>query len=178
MPCCLAVFNLIFTGLHGPYISHTPRSDDLDIWSQSLDAKLETDLVITFTSSTVADSNGVLLFLQSQPGVLAIAGRAMEVPKKILVLIDSACFYTWHNVVVSRNHLRYLQCIIWKHRKVLLSLPAHPVHFPVHSLHSSRLHHNRRFLSAMESGLWCQDHLNMLSTTFSFIIFTSFLLSL
>ena len=33
----LAVFNLILTGLHFPYIGHTPRSDDLDVGSQSLD---------------------------------------------------------------------------------------------------------------------------------------------
>ena len=33
----LAVFNLILTGLHFPYIGHTPGSDDLDVGSQSLD---------------------------------------------------------------------------------------------------------------------------------------------
>ena len=33
----LAVFDLILTGLHFPYIGHTPGSNDLDIRSQSLD---------------------------------------------------------------------------------------------------------------------------------------------
>ena len=53
----LAVFDLIFTGLHGPYISHTPWSDDLEIRSQSLDAQLKTDLVVSFTGSAVADGS-------------------------------------------------------------------------------------------------------------------------
>ena len=53
----LAVFDLILTGLHGPYVSHTPWSDDLDVRSQCLDRQLKTDLVISLTGSTVADGN-------------------------------------------------------------------------------------------------------------------------
>ena len=51
----LAVFDLGFTGVHVPFVA-SPGSDDLDIGSQSLDAQLETDLVVTLTGSTVADS--------------------------------------------------------------------------------------------------------------------------
>ena len=50
----LAVFDLGFTGVHVPFVA-SPGSDDLDIGSQSLDAQLETDLVVTFTGCTVAD---------------------------------------------------------------------------------------------------------------------------
>ena len=48
----LAVFDLRFTGVHVPLIA-SPGSDDLDIGGQSLDAQLETDLVVTLTGSTV-----------------------------------------------------------------------------------------------------------------------------
>ena len=51
----LAVLDFGFTGVHVPLIA-SPGSDDLDIGSQSLDAQLETDLVVTLTGSTVADS--------------------------------------------------------------------------------------------------------------------------
>ena len=53
---CLAVCNLCFTGIHFPFIT-SPGSDDLDIRSKCLDAKLKTDLVISFSGSTVADGN-------------------------------------------------------------------------------------------------------------------------
>ena len=53
----LAVFDLILTGLHGPYVSHTPWSDDLDVWGKSFNRQLKTDLVISLTGSTVADGN-------------------------------------------------------------------------------------------------------------------------
>ena len=46
---------LVFTGFHLPEICHSPRSNDLDVWSKCCDTKLETNLVISFTSSTVAD---------------------------------------------------------------------------------------------------------------------------
>ncbi len=50
----LAICDLGFTGIHGPLVI-TPCSDDLQIRCQSLDTQLETDLVVTFTGSTVAD---------------------------------------------------------------------------------------------------------------------------
>ena len=51
----LAVFNLILAGLHGPYIGHTPGSDDFDIRGQGLDAQFKTNLVIALAGSAVAD---------------------------------------------------------------------------------------------------------------------------
>ena len=50
----LAVFDFRFTGIHGPLVI-SPSSDNLDIGSKSLDTKLETNLVVTLTGSTVAD---------------------------------------------------------------------------------------------------------------------------
>ena len=51
----LAILDLGFTGVHVPLVA-SPGSDDLDIGSQSFDAQLETDLVVTLTGSTMADS--------------------------------------------------------------------------------------------------------------------------
>ena len=84
----VTVFNLIFPGLHGPYVGHSPRSDDLQIRSKGFDAKLETDLVVAFSGCAVAEWRKRLLFLQSLPVSLRIAGRAMEVPRRYL------CSYT------------------------------------------------------------------------------------
>ena len=53
---CLAVCDLIFTGLHVPFVI-SPGSDDLYIRSKCLDRKLETDLVVSFSGSAVADRN-------------------------------------------------------------------------------------------------------------------------
>ena len=57
----LAVLDLVFTGLHGPNVGHSPGSDDLQIGSQSLDTQLETDLVVTLTGSAVADGGSAFL---------------------------------------------------------------------------------------------------------------------
>ena len=51
---CLAVCDLILAGLHGPLVV-SPCSDNLEIRSESLDGKLKTDLVVSFSGSAVAD---------------------------------------------------------------------------------------------------------------------------
>ena len=54
----LSVCDLCLTGIHLPLVI-TPRSNDFDIRSKCFDTKLETDLVISFSCSTVADCNSV-----------------------------------------------------------------------------------------------------------------------
>ena len=51
---CLAVCDLILAGLHCPLVV-SPCSDNLEIRSESLDGKLKTDLVVSFSGSAVAD---------------------------------------------------------------------------------------------------------------------------
>ena len=57
---CFGIVDLILTRLHVPLII-PPGSNDLDIRSQSLDAQLKTNLVVTLTGSAVADGNRILL---------------------------------------------------------------------------------------------------------------------
>ena len=95
-----AVFNLVFTGLHGPDICHTPRRDDLDIRRKRLDAQLETDLVISFSGCSVTDGDSAFLprnFHQFFRNSRTRHGSSQE----ILVFIDSACLHTGHNEIIS-----------------------------------------------------------------------------
>ena len=57
----LDVVVLILTGLEGPDIRHTPRSDDIEIRGQCLDGQLETNLIISLTGCTMADRLRALL---------------------------------------------------------------------------------------------------------------------
>ena len=56
----LAVFDFRFTGIHGPLVA-SPGSDDFNVRSQSLDAELEADLVISLSGSAVADGDCAFL---------------------------------------------------------------------------------------------------------------------
>ena len=51
----LAVFDFCFTGIHIPLVI-TPCSDDFKVRSKCLDAEFETNLVVSFSGCTVADS--------------------------------------------------------------------------------------------------------------------------
>ena len=96
----LAVLDLIFAGLHGPYIGHTPRSDDLQVRSQSLDAQLETDLVVALAGGSVADGRSALLSGDlHQP--LGDGGTGHGGAQQILVLIHGAGLDAGHDVVVT-----------------------------------------------------------------------------
>ena len=92
----LTELDLIFTGLHGPQICHTPWSNDLDVRSESLDAKLETNLIISFTGSTMADSNGTL-FTCDLNQLLGNDGSS----EKIGMLVYSTSLYTRHDEVIA-----------------------------------------------------------------------------
>ena len=97
----LAVLNLVITGLHGPYISHSPRSDDLQVRSQSFDRQLKTDLVITFTGSTVTDS-GSTFFSCNLNQLLSNNRTSHGSPQKVFVLIYSTSLYTRHDVIFCK----------------------------------------------------------------------------
>ena len=96
----VTVFNLIFPGLHGPYVGHSPRSDDLQIRSKGFDAKLETDLVIAFSGCAVADG-GSAFFSCNLYQFLCDCRACHRGAEQIFVLIDSACLYTRHNIFVA-----------------------------------------------------------------------------
>ena len=96
----LAVLDLILTGLHGPDICHSPGSDDLQVRSQSLDAELEADLVISFSCRAVADRCRALL-AGNLDELLCDQRAGHRGAEQVFVLIDSARVDAGHDVVVS-----------------------------------------------------------------------------
>ena len=94
------VINLVFTGLHCPYICHTPWSDDLDVRSKSFDTKLETDLVISFSCCTMADSNSAF-FTCNLNQFLSDCRTSHGSSEKVFVLVNSSGFYTRNNEVIT-----------------------------------------------------------------------------
>ena len=96
----LAECKLVITRLHGPYICHSPWSNDLDIRSKCLDTQFKTDLIVTFTGSTVADGNGVFLTCDFDKlfGDSRTCHRSSE---QIFVFIYSTGLYTWHDIVFT-----------------------------------------------------------------------------
>ena len=95
-----AVCDLIFPGLHGPQIGHSPGSNDLDIRSQSADAELKTDLVISFTGCAVADGDSAFfsgdLYQTFGNGRTGHSGS-----QQIFIFIDCVRLYAGQNVVVA-----------------------------------------------------------------------------
>ena len=97
---CFTVSQLVFTGLHGPYIGHSPRSDYFDIRSKGFDAELETDLVISFTGSAVADGNST--FFSCDLNEFFCDNRTCHgSTEQVFILINSACFYARHDEVFT-----------------------------------------------------------------------------
>ena len=95
-----AVFDFIFTGLHGPQISHSPRSDDLKVRSQGGNTKLKTDLVVSFSGCAVTDCYCV--FFPCDLNELFRNSRTSHCcAEQIFVLIDSTGLYARHNVVFA-----------------------------------------------------------------------------
>ena len=96
----LAVRNLLFTGIHGPNVRHSPWSDDLKIRGKSLDAKLETNLVISFSCSPMTDGAGAF-FSCDLNQFLGDRGTRHGSTQEILVLVYSVCLYARNNIVVA-----------------------------------------------------------------------------
>ena len=96
----LAECNLIFTGLHGPDICHTPWCDDLDIRCKGFDSKLETDLVISLTGSAVADGNSVL-FSGNFNQFLCNSRTCHGCTQEIFVFVYSTSLYAWYDEIVA-----------------------------------------------------------------------------
>ena len=68
--------------------------------ASALITKFETDLVVTFTGSTMADSNSVF-FTCDLNEFLGDRRTGHGGSEQIFVLVYSACLYAWHDVVVA-----------------------------------------------------------------------------
>ena len=96
----LAVFDLFFAGIHGPYIRHSPWSDDLKIRRQRLDAKLETDLVVTLAGCTVADCRSAFLSCNLNQ-CLSDRRTCHRGSEQVFILVDSVSLYAWYDIVIA-----------------------------------------------------------------------------
>ena len=98
-PVLAAVFDLGLAGIESPLFV-SPRSDDLEIGSESLDPEFKTYLVVSFTGCTVADS-GSSLFSCYLYKPFCDKGPCHRCAQKVLILINSACLYAGHDVIVT-----------------------------------------------------------------------------
>ncbi len=96
----LAVFDLRFPGIHGPFVV-SPGSDDLQIRSQSLDSQFKANLVVSLAGGAVADGSGAFfsgdfhqLFSDQRSG----HGGAQQ----IFVFIDGICLNTGYDVFIAK----------------------------------------------------------------------------
>ena len=93
-----AIFQLLLTGLDIP---GSPGSNDLHLGSQRLDAQLETNLIVSFSGSAMADGNSALLFGDIHKDLCnQRAGHCSA--EKVFVLVGSVCFYAGSNVFVTK----------------------------------------------------------------------------
>ena len=96
---CAAVFNLGFTGIHVPFVV-SPRSDDLDIRSESFDTEFETDLVISLSGCTVADSDSAF-FAGNFHKTFGDNRTSHGSTKQIFIFIDCMTLNTRNDVFVT-----------------------------------------------------------------------------
>ena len=91
------VFQLIFTGFDIP---DSPRSDDLHIRSEGFDTELETNLVVSFTGSTVTDRNSAFFFCNINEDLCdQRAGHCST--EKVFVLVCRICLYARSDIIVA-----------------------------------------------------------------------------
>ena len=102
----LAVRDLGFTGVHGP-LGASPGSDDIEVGSQSLDAHLETDLVIALAGRAVAD-RGRAFLAGDLDKLLGDQRTCHGSTQQILVFIDGMSLYAGDNILIGKL-ITYIQ---------------------------------------------------------------------
>ncbi len=96
----LAVGDFVFPGFHGPYIRHSPGSDDLQVGSQSLNAQFKADLVVALACGSVAYSCGSL-FSGDLHQLFGDGGTGHGGAQQVFVLIDGTGLDAGHDVVLA-----------------------------------------------------------------------------
>ena len=89
----LAVVDLILTGLHGPYVCHSPGGNNFQIRGQA-------DLIIAFSRRTVTDGRGSFLS-RNLHQLFGDAGAGHGGSQQIFVFVDCTCLNTGNNIVVT-----------------------------------------------------------------------------
>lgn len=73
---------------------HSPWCNDLDLWLQSIECKLETNLIVTLSGATVADCEAALLLCNGNLG----SGNNWACERgteKVDVLVDGIALNSW-----------------------------------------------------------------------------------
>ena len=96
-----AVLDLVFSGLHGPDVGHSPGSDDLQVRGQRFDAQLETDLVVPFSGSAVTDGGSAFLAgdLHQLFGDCRTCHGSSQ---QVFVFIYCVCLYAGHDIILGK----------------------------------------------------------------------------
>ena len=97
---CVDIGDLVFTGLHFPYVRHSPGSNDPDVGSKGLDAQLKTDLIVALSGSTVADG-GCVFLAGDLNETLGNGWTRHGCAKEIFVLVDRSGLYAGHDVFIT-----------------------------------------------------------------------------
>ncbi len=90
----------VVAGLHLPDICHTPGGDDLQVGCERVDGELETDLVVSFACSAVADRGSP--FLAGDLDKLLGDGRPCHGgAQKVLVFVDGSGLHAGHDEIIT-----------------------------------------------------------------------------
>ena len=101
------IFNFCFTRIHLPCIK-SPRSDDFKIGSKSLYCKLKTNLVVSFSCCTVADSCCAFLTSDFNKS-FCDDGSCHWCTEKIFSFVNSVSLYTRENSVCNKFFCKILK---------------------------------------------------------------------
>ena len=96
---CLAVFNFGFTGIHCPFIT-SPSCNNFQIRGKCFDTEFETNLVISFSGSTMADSSSAF-FSCNFNKTFCNNRTSHRSTKKVFVLIYGMSLYTRNYIFIT-----------------------------------------------------------------------------
>ena len=105
----LAVGDFGFPGIQGPLIV-SPCGDNLDVGSQRLDAKLETDLVVALAGSAVADGDSAF-FAGNLHQLFGDQGAGHGSAQQVFVFVNSVGLYAGNDIIVAEfiHHVQNIQ---------------------------------------------------------------------
>ena len=101
---CLRILDLFFSGLNVP---NSPRSDDGHVRSKCTDCQLETNLVVALTGAAVANCVSALCLCNLNQ-TLTDEWTGEGSTQQIVVLVNSACLYSWPNILFYEFFLNIL----------------------------------------------------------------------
>ena len=93
-----SIFNLIFTALEFPC---SPRSDNLNVRSVSLDSKFKTNLIVTLACTAVTNCVSTFGFCNFNES-FCNDRTGKRCAEEVLALVNSTCFYCGNDIFVNK----------------------------------------------------------------------------